>query len=190
MSAPFLFLRVLAISGPRQVALVRWSAGGHSAPREARMSATITVRPYRPEDNADVVRMIATLAAFHGDTARIDADLLTRDAGGASPWIRILVAEAGGEAIGYAAFVTLHHLQYSSRGLDMHHLFVAKSWRGKGVGSALVEAGAELAKSLDCEWLAVGADAENRAAQNFYTARGFAAWPHYGVRLRRRLRDE
>ncbi|MGB3313059.1 MAG: GNAT family N-acetyltransferase [Albidovulum sp.] len=145
------------------------------------------VRPFHTGDGGAVVRMVTALAAFHGDTARIDEDLLARDAGGASPWIRILIAEADGTLIGYAAFAPLHHLQYSRRGLDMHHLFVAEAWRGKGVGSALVEAGAALARSLDCGWLSVGADAENRAAQDFYLARGFAMHPYFGVRLRRLL---
>ena len=148
---------------------------------------TVSTRPFRPDDAAAVVRMVTALAAFHGDTARIDEDLLARDAGGASPWIHILIAEAGGTAIGYAAFAPLHHLQYSRRGLDMHHLFVTETWRGKGVGSTLVEAGAALARSLECDWLSVGADAGNRAAQDFYLARGFAMHPYSGARLRRLL---
>ncbi|MCY1127638.1 GNAT family N-acetyltransferase [Frigidibacter sp. RF13] len=146
--------------------------------------AEIVVRPIRVTDIVTVVAMIRALAAHHGDTAAVTAETLIRDSLDDPPWCRILVAGAPDGPVGYAAFLPLHLLQYSRRGLDMHHLYVEPDWRGRGVGARLVDAGIGLARLVGCSYLSVGTAPGNDPAEAFYLKRGFEARPVTGGRFR------
>ena len=132
------------------------------------------IRDARPADAARIVQMVGMLAAHHGDRPTLTADDLARDVFGAVPWIHVLVAEAEGALIGYAALCGQAQLQFGARGMDLHHLFTEAGHRGRGVGQALVAACRIKALSLSCRVLTVGTHPGNHRAQAFYTALGFA----------------
>jgi GNAT superfamily N-acetyltransferase len=131
------------------------------------------VREMRKSDCQQLISMVGKLAAHHNDTPQLTAENVSRDIFGEKPWIYLLVAETDGKLIGYTALSGLIRLQFGMRGLDMHHLFTEESFRGRGVGSSLVEACKLKALELSCRFLTVGTSADNLKAQEFYVALGF-----------------
>jgi GNAT superfamily N-acetyltransferase len=138
------------------------------------------IRPIIEKDIPDVLRMIHALAAHHGDTGVVTKDELRRDALGPSPWVRVLVAEG----LGYAALCPLAQLQFGVRGMDLHHIFVVESARGRGVGRALIDAAIACAKAEGARYLTVGTHPDNLAAQDIYRSAGFEEFNSDGVRFR------
>ncbi|MEM9638699.1 MAG: GNAT family N-acetyltransferase, partial [Pseudomonadota bacterium] len=108
------------------------------------------IRPATANDLQVVLKMVSKLADHHGDVATVTADELARDILGSRPWVRILLAEDADEIVGYAALCPLAQMQFGVRGMDMHHLYVARHRRGTGVGKALIQASEELAQSEGC----------------------------------------
>jgi len=64
-------------------------------------------------------------------------------------------------------------MQTGRRGVDLHHLYVSRDWRGQGVGRALVAAALGWAGSESCDVMTVATDPGNSAAQAFYMRLGF-----------------
>ncbi|WP_299045444.1 GNAT family N-acetyltransferase [uncultured Tateyamaria sp.] len=147
----------------------------------------ITIRKMSHADVAEVVTMIAGLAACHDDQPDIDAERVTRDALGPHPWATILVADGGSKLLGYAALLPMAQLQFGVRGMDMHHLFVCRDARGNGVGAALVRACQDEARNMACSFMTVGTHPDNRKAMRFYEREGFlrrsGSGPRFSVRL-------
>ncbi|WP_299822767.1 GNAT family N-acetyltransferase [uncultured Jannaschia sp.] len=146
-----------------------------------------SVRRACPADAPRIVEMVGRLATHHGDTATLTQDDLLRDLAGERPWITVLVAETDEKLVGYAAMCGLIQLQFGARGMDMHHLFTATEFRGRGVGRSLVEACRIEANAMSCRYLAVGTHPDNYDAQAFYTSLGFerrdAHPPRFVIRL-------
>jgi len=135
---------------------------------------TPTIRPVTDADLPQLHQMICALAAHHGDTPNVNPNQLRKDFIGPSRWYRVLVADAGPAGlVGYAALLPLGQLQSSSKGMDLHHLFVRPSVRGTGVGRALIDASNALCRALGCSLMTVGTHPDNHAAAQFYETRGF-----------------
>ena len=131
------------------------------------------IRPAQKSDLPMVLDLAHALAAHHGDTATLTLAALERDCLGPAPWLTLLVAEGVTGLHGYAALCPQMQLQFGARGMDLHHLFVCDTARGRGIGKALVEAALEHAKAQGCSYVTVGTDTKNRRAQGFYRAAGF-----------------
>jgi GNAT superfamily N-acetyltransferase len=135
--------------------------------------ASPIVRRAVQKDIPQILEMIKALAEFHDDTPKICQSALERDALGETPWIYLLVAEVGDKLVGYTALCPLVQLHNGTRGIDMHHLFVSQNMRARGVGRALVQGSLATARNLFCEYMMVGTDDKNTAAQEFYLNSGF-----------------
>jgi len=133
----------------------------------------LLIRAAIADDTDQLLEMVSALADHHGDRAQIAASDLARDALGDHPWVQVLVCELRGRLIGYAALLPLMQLQFSKRGMDLHHLFVAADYRGNGIGRALINAAKDLARNHLCSYLVVGTDPGNTDAQAAYLACGF-----------------
>ncbi|MGC9370490.1 MAG: GNAT family N-acetyltransferase [Paracoccaceae bacterium] len=144
----------------------------------------MSIRAAERRDVTQLAQMIAQLAAHHGDAATISEDALERDALGPAPWLIVLVAQAAHELVGYAAIGRRSQLQFGLRGAELHHLFVAPAFRGKGLGERLISASLETARDLGCRYMTVGTETANRPAQRFYRACGFDPLPAPGPRFR------
>lgn len=131
--------------------------------------------------------MVQSLAAHHGDEAKLTSDDLARDAFSDNPWISILVAEADGALAGYAVLCGLIQFQFGERGMDMHHLFLETRFRGLGIGRGIVDVCKIKAASLSCRYLAVGTHPDNTDAQAFYTSLGFQRRDSHPPRFSLRL---
>ncbi|MGV8936100.1 MAG: GNAT family N-acetyltransferase [Allorhizobium sp.] len=147
----------------------------------------VVIRSARPADLPDLNRMIAALAAHHGDAAEITPEKLERDLFGPLPWITALVADGGAGLIGYAILVPLYRAQEGRRGMDLHHLFVEDGQRGNGIGQHLVERARDLAKKAGCDYLSVSAATGNSSAHRFYEHMDFVPRPVTGMRYLQRL---
>ena len=131
------------------------------------------IRPATKPDLPMVLDLAHALAAYHGDAATLSLAALERDSLGPTPWVTLLVAEGTTGLHGYTALCPQMQLQFGARGMDLHHLFVCDTARGKGVGRALVRAALEHARGQGCTYVTVGTDQQNRRAQSFYRRAGF-----------------
>ncbi|WP_147103689.1 GNAT family N-acetyltransferase [Tateyamaria sp. syn59] len=147
----------------------------------------IHIRKMTAADVPQVVTMIKGLAACHDDAPNIDADTLARDVLGDRPWMTVLVADAGSQLVGYAALLPMAQLQFGARGMDMHHLFVARDARGNGVGAALVQGCRDECEAQQCRFMTVGTHPENHKAMRFYERSGFlrrsGSGPRFSLKL-------
>ena len=86
----------------------------------------------------------------------------------------IWLAQSGEEAVGCVALRPLP----GSVG-EVKRMFVARAWRGRGVGRALLEALIERARTLDYERLRLGTLADMTQAQALYRSLGFVPIARY-----------
>ncbi len=86
---------------------------------------------------------------------------------------RALVALKGETVVGEAEFVEDDEPWPYGHVLHVSLLFVHADYTGQGVGRALVEAGAELARALGCEAMTTQPEPE---AEKFYRRVGFEPW--------------
>jgi GNAT superfamily N-acetyltransferase len=95
--------------------------------------------------------MIRELASFEREleNVTIREEDLARDGFGESPRFRALIAEWDGQPVGYAV-VFGYYSTWAGRGLFLEDLFVRESFRGRGVGKALLAAVARIAVDDDC----------------------------------------
>ena len=88
---------------------------------------------------------------------------------------QIVIACADNEPAGMAIFRSIRPDPLSdSRVLQMTHVIVAPGKRRRGVGRALLAAGADIADSLHLEHVGVGVYPSLRDASRFYARLGFA----------------
>lgn len=130
------------------------------------------IRPLRREDIPAIVAMSDRLADA-GDSAPLDADMLERDALGASPGWHVLIAESERRVIGYGLLHRLDRAHSGRRELELQHLFIVEPWRGKGVGRWLLDQAGDHARRLGCHDLSVGSAADVDEARGFYLRCGF-----------------
>lgn len=148
----------------------------------ATRAPVVTLRSARQGDLPALREMIAELAAHHGDAAAVTPENLERDLFGRLPWITALVAEAGGDLIGYAILVPLYRAQQGLRGMELHHLYVRPAHRGTGIGRHLVAKAREHARIAGASYLSVSAATGNFQAHRFYESENFTPGPVTGMR--------
>ncbi len=111
--------------------------------------------------------MAAYLAASFG--AQIQAAEL------ADPATRFLIAEAQGEAVGFARLRQGAPGQGcdAARPLEIVRFYSRQDWIGRGVGAALMQSCLEQARELNCDLLWLDVWEHNPRAQAFYRKWGF-----------------
>jgi GNAT superfamily N-acetyltransferase len=108
----------------------------------------------------------------------IEEETLIRDGFGARPKFRSLIAEWDGQAIGYALFFGIYSSLKGS-GIFLEDLFVRETFRGRGIGRALLSQVARIARqegSYGIRWEVLG---WNESAIKFYKSLGgefFEEW--------------
>jgi ribosomal protein S18 acetylase RimI-like enzyme len=124
----------------------------------------------------DVDRVISASGLFDGPaTAAWTSTFL------ASPGHHLLLAEVDGVDVGFVSGVETTH---PDKGTEMflYELGVDEAARGRGVGTALVDALAALARDRGCYGMWVSTEADNEAALATYRSAGGGA-PEPGVVL-------
>jgi ribosomal protein S18 acetylase RimI-like enzyme len=146
------------------------------------------VRMALASDADAVVEMAQKLAAHHGDRTSLSRVDLIGQAFSDPPWIHLVIAETDGLPIGYA-LCGLFQPCFGARSFDMQHLFAETAFRGRGVGTSLVEACKLKAKEMSCAYLTVSTHPNNQAAASFYETKGFlrcnddGTGPRFGMQI-------
>ena len=121
------------------------------------MEERFLIRPARPADVAELLRLIHELAVYEKleHMAVGTQNGLHEALFGARPVVEALVAERAGRAVGFALFFTTFSTFLCKPGLYLEDLFVEPAHRGLGIGKALLRALAALARDRGCgrlEW--------------------------------------
>ena len=111
----------------------------------------LRIRPAILHDAPLLCIMIRELAEFEHelDLVTIQEGDLERDGFGENPRFRALIAESDEQAAGYALFWP-YYSTWVGRGLFLEDLFVRASFRGRGIGRALLAAVARIAVEEHC----------------------------------------
>jgi ribosomal-protein-alanine N-acetyltransferase len=127
------------------------------------------VRPAQAGDARSMAELMAAVAAEHDGIAAeppVDIDeraaLFARSADGS------VVAVAGGQIIG------MLHIEASRHGFGELAMLVHRDWRGRGVGSALMQAAIGWARAHGLHKLCLEVFAQNAAAIALHRKCGFA----------------
>lgn len=136
----------------------------------------VPIRRATPDDAPDVAAMVREIAAHEDQAAHLHVSddrwrtLLAR------PEVVVLLAECGGEAVGYVSAVRQLHLWTGGDVLALDDLYVRPGARDAGVGRRLMAALAALAapERLLIRW---GVEADNVDAQRFYRRLGATLRP-------------
>jgi GNAT superfamily N-acetyltransferase len=135
---------------------------------------TATIRPARPGDETDILRLIRALAAFEREPDAVEATVegLRAHLFGAEPRVFAHVAEQDGRVVGIAVWFVNFSTWTGRHGIYLEDLFVDPAARGGGVARRLVEALAAEAQERGCarvEWAVLD---WNEAAKAFYRRLG------------------
>jgi GNAT superfamily N-acetyltransferase len=104
------------------------------------MEERFLIRPARPADVGELLRLIAALAEYEklSHMAVGTPPMLHEALFGARPSCEALIAEAGPRALGFALFFTTFSTFLCKPGLYLEDLFVEPEQRGRGIGKALL----------------------------------------------------
>lgn len=115
------------------------------------------IRNATPDDLPLIARLIRDLAEYErlADKVVLDEARLREHLFGPRPYAEVLLAEDGGEVVGFALFFHNYSTFLGRPGLYLEDLFVKPEHRGRGHGKALLTALAALATERGCgrlEW--------------------------------------
>jgi GNAT superfamily N-acetyltransferase len=132
----------------------------------------ISVRPFTPEDHTRLALLFGEMQA-HYDVPCPSAEQIVHDLRNLPGGAEILVAEADGELIGFAAFSAIYPGPGLTPGLFLKDLFVTEAARGRGAGRHLMRAVAGTALRRGFKRVDWTADRNNPKLLAFYE--GFGA---------------
>ena len=117
----------------------------------------IVLRPATRADVPLILELIHGLAEYERepDAVLATGELLEQQLFGAQPGAEVVIAEADGQAAGFALFFHNFSTFLGKRGLYLEDLFVRPAHRGSGLGKHLMAALARIAVQRDCgrfEW--------------------------------------
>jgi len=103
---------------------------------EDRVTDTCSIRPYRPRDLADLVRVEASASSRYQDSGFSLVEVPPRDEENLyrlTHETTVIVAEIEGEVVGYGSYFVLGPY------LHLEELAVDRAWQGRGIGRRLAE---------------------------------------------------
>ncbi|XP_053122025.1 thialysine N-epsilon-acetyltransferase-like [Hemicordylus capensis] len=139
------------------------------------------IRPWATKDLKDIMRLIKECAAFHKalDQVKTDPEMLRKDGFGKEATFGCLVAEVppgqkskeGHTIIGYQ-FHYLTYCTWDGPVLFGEDLYVVPDFRGKGVGTSLMNKVAKVALEKGCSQFRFISASWNQPAMDFYSKLG------------------
>jgi GNAT superfamily N-acetyltransferase len=154
------------------------AAGGNEAAKAERIeslaAAGLEIRPALPEDAEILANLVRGLAVYERleQYARATPDDFRRHLFGARPAAQAILAELGGEAVGFALWFTTFSTFRGEPGLYLEDIFVQPGYRGRGIGKALLAAVARQAVHQGCGRLEWSVLDWNTTAIGFYRSLG------------------
>ena len=112
----------------------------------------LLIRPATINDATLLRTLIRELAEFEHELelCMLEEADLRRDGFGENPKFRALIAEWDGQPAGYALFFGYYSTWAGRRGLFLEDLFVRETFRGRGIGKALLASVARIAVQENC----------------------------------------
>lgn len=158
---------------------------------------TPTIRFATAADAELIVRFIRGLAEYENaaDSVATTPQLIRAQLEQPQPPFECLIAEYGGEAVGFALFFSNYSTWRGRAGLYLDDLFVLERYRRHGVGKALFTRLAQLAVERGWARMEWSVRDRNRLAQGFYRKRGavpkdeWTVWRLDGEALAKAARD-
>lgn len=132
----------------------------------------VEVRAGRMADVPLLLAFIRSMAAFEKLTVSATEESLRAALFGEAPIARTLLAFVDGKHIAYATYFFTFATMVGKRGLWLDDLFIDPSFRGKGIGQALMAYLADIAVQNQCgrfEWMVLD---WNESAIGFYKRLG------------------
>ena len=138
------------------------------------ISTSVTVRPARAGDEAEILRMIRGLATFEHMPHAVEATeaSLRETLFGMNPQVFAHLAEIEGRAVGLALWFLNYSTWTGRPGIYLEDLFVDPDVRRAGIARALFAALAREARARNCvriDWAVLDS---NEEAMRFYRALG------------------
>ena len=125
-------------------------------------------------DAALVADLINALDRTEGGPGRATAEIVLRHGFGTRPLFEVVLAEAGGRAVGYALYYDAFDSVRAAPALWLEDLYVAPDARRAGVAGRLMGAVARAADARRAAVVAWGVRTWNRGGIDFYRAIGAA----------------
>jgi GNAT superfamily N-acetyltransferase len=134
----------------------------------------LLIREARPEDVPSLLGLLRELAEYEHleDKLKATEELLEEALFGARPAAEALIAERGGEPVGYAVFFPTFSTFLAIQGVWLEDIFVRPAHRRSGAGRALLAAVAARARERGAERLEWSALDWNELALGFYRRLG------------------
>lgn len=135
------------------------------------------IRSAAAEDAAAISKLASEFHAYLnglGDSTEFhfNASTYLRDGFGERPAFIALVAEADDEIIAYIILESGYDTDRGHRLMFIDDLYVTESWRGRGVGKALLAQAGNTARTYGAETLWWGVHERNISALEFYERLG------------------
>ena len=142
-----------------------------------------TIRFGQPDDVPTIFSLIKGLAEYERLSHAMvgTEELLAEHLFGERPYVEVLIAEAGGRAVGFALFFHNYSTFLTRPGIYLEDLFVLPEERGRGYGKALLTALGRLAVERNCgrlEWSVLN---WNEPSIQFYRALGAVGMDEWTV---------
>jgi ribosomal protein S18 acetylase RimI-like enzyme len=145
-------------------------------PTTSASATPLTIRRATPADAADVATMVVEIATHEDQTGQVHVDVERWRALLERPEVIVLLAERGGQAVGYVSVVRQLHLWTGGDVLNLDDLYVRPGQRDGGVGRQLMPALAGLA-APEQQLIRWGMEVDNVDAHRFYRRLGAALRP-------------
>ena len=142
-----------------------------------------TIRFGQPDDVPTIFSLIKGLAEYE----RLSHEMLGTEAllaehlFGERPYVEVLIAEAGGRAVGFALFFHNYSTFLTRPGIYLEDLFVLPEHRGLGIGKALLVRLAQIARERNCGRLEWSVLDWNAPAIEFYQRLGATVMPDWRI---------
>ena len=135
---------------------------------------TATIRPARPGDEHDILRLIHALAAYEHAPEAVKAtpEAIAAALFAEHPKVFAHVAEQDGTVVGISVWFFNYSTWTGRHGIYLEDLFVDPDVRGGGIARALFDALAAEAKAHDCARLDWAVLDWNELAKGFYRKLG------------------
>jgi GNAT superfamily N-acetyltransferase len=134
----------------------------------------LVIRKATAADAALIVEMIRELAEFEHELEQVDAtpqDLL-RDGFSTNPRFHAFIAECDGQPAAYALYFFTYSTWAGRPNLFVEDLFVRAQFRGMGIGKALLQRMAGIAREQNCYGMRWEVLNWNAPAIDFYRSLG------------------
>lgn len=132
-------------------------------------------------DVSAILGLIRELAVYEHLEDQVEAseDTLRRTLFGPHPYASVILAEADGQAVGYALFFHNYSTFLAKPGIFLEDLFVKPAYRKRGIGKALLIESARIAEETGCgrfEWMVLDWNAPSIAFYEAMGARKVEGW--------------